>query len=342
MILPLFAAAVSFFPVSLNGGESEAVAAAVNTDERLLIPSGQAVGITLESEGVLVLGTGNVTGSDRRIYTPAKQLLKEGDLILEANGAHMDDKEALETAIRECGDVLELTVVRDNREISVELSPVKSLEDGSNKIGVWVRDSTQGIGTLTYIDPEDNSFGALGHGIYDADTGSLMALKSGEVVESRITGIVKSEKGSPGELKGVLNKESVLGEIAENNECGIYGSLESSAAESLYTEAIPIAEAEDVRTGDAVILCSDGDGNIGEYAIEIESVDPNHSSDDKGMVIRITDDRLKDSSGGIVQGMSGSPIIQDGRLVGAVTHVFIREPDKGYGIFIENMLKNDI
>lgn len=340
------AAAAFFFPISLNGMESEtATAAAVGQEERMLIPGGQAVGITLESDGVLVLGTGNVTGSDRHIYSPAAQLLREGDIILEANGVYVSDKEALEMAIRNCQGSLELTVVRNDSKVDVDLTPVKCLEDGSNKIGVWVRDSTQGIGTLTYIDPEDSSFGALGHGVYDADTGKLMALKSGNIVESTITGIKKSEKGTPGELTGVLNKSCVMGDIAANNECGIYGTLSGEAADGLnglYSQAIPAASASEVKTGDAVILCSDGTGEICEYKIQIESVDLDHTEDDKGMVIRITDERLKDSSGGIVQGMSGSPIIQNGKIVGAVTHVFIREPDKGYGIFIENMLKNDL
>ncbi len=343
---------MSFFPVSLNGQESEAApAAAVTGEERMLIPGGQAVGITLESDGVLVLGTGNVTGSDKHIYSPAQQLLKEGDIILEADGVYVNDKEALEAAIRNSDDTLELTVVRDDDKVDVTLNPVRCLEDGSNKIGVWVRDSTQGIGTLTYIDPEDSSFGALGHGVYDTDTGKLMALKSGNLVESNITGVKRSEKGSPGELTGVLDKSTVLGDIAENNECGIYGTINEETAECLddeydiygeYGEALPVASAEEVKTGDAVILCTDSEGNRGQYEIQIESVDLDHTDDDKGLVIRITDDRLKDTAGGIVQGMSGSPIIQDGKIVGAVTHVFIKEPDKGYGIFIENMLKNDL
>ena len=340
----LFTAEIlSFFPVSLNGQESEAApAAAVENTEKMLIPGGQAVGITLESDGVLVLGTGNVTGKDRHIYTPAAQLLNEGDIILEADGVYVNDKEALETAIRNSDETLELTVVRDDSKVDVSITPVECLEDGSNKIGVWVRDSTQGIGTLTYIDPEDSSFGALGHGVYDTDTGKLMALKSGLVVESRITGIKKSEKGAPGELTGVLDKGSVMGDIAENNECGIYGNLNAETADSLYKEALPAASADEVKTGEAVILCTDEEGNINEYEIEIESVNLNHSEEDKGMVIRITDDELKDAAGGIVQGMSGSPIIQNGKIIGAVTHVFIKEPDRGYGIFIENMLKNDI
>ncbi len=342
--LPILAiAAALIFPSALNAGESEAVQTSiVKNEEKLLIPGGSAIGVTLESDGILVLGTGNVTGKDRHIYSPAENVLKEGDIILKADGITLDDKEALASAVKNCGDSLKLTVIRRDSVMDISLSPVKCLEDGSNKIGVWVRDSTQGIGTLTYIDPSDSSFGALGHGVYDADTGDLMTVKSGNVVESDITGIKKSEKGSPGELTGVLNKSNVLGEISKNTECGIYGTLNSDTVSGLYNEPIPAAASNEIKTGAATILSSSKNGEVDEYAINIEAVNLSHSEADKGLVIRITDDRLKNSAGGIVQGMSGSPIIQNGKLIGAVTHVFVREPDKGYGIFIENMLENDV
>ncbi len=342
LIIPILAAAC-FFPSSVGGGEKNTVeAAVVQTEEKTLIPGGTAIGVTLEINGILVLGTGNVTGKDRHVYSPAENILKEGDIILSAGGVELDDKEALAIAVKGCGDSLELTVKRKDEIFDVSLTPVKCMEDGSNKIGVWVRDSTQGIGTLTYIDPEDNSFGALGHGVYDADTGGLMTVKSGSVVKSNITGIRKSEKGQPGELTGVLDKNEVKGEITENNECGIYGVLNEESVNEYYSKPIPVASKTEIKTGEAVILNSSVDGNLKEYSVEIEAVNLNHKEADKGIVLRITDENLKDTAGGIVQGMSGSPIIQDGKIIGAVTHVFVREPDKGYGIFIENMLENDV
>ncbi len=337
LILPIMAISAAVLFPSLSGESAETAAVSVTqTEEKLIIPGGQAIGITLESEGILVLGTGGVTGKDRHIYYPAENVLEEGDIILEANGEKLDDKEALQTAVKESGESLSLKVMRDDSVIDVSLTPIQCIEDGSNKIGVWVRDSTQGIGTLTYIDPSDGTFGALGHGVYDVDTGDLMTVKSGSVVKSLITGVKKSEKGAPGEMTGVLDKSEVLGSISENTDEGIYGVM--NADSGFYSEPIPAASADEIQIGDAVILCSLENGQTNEYAIKIESVDLKHADADKGMVIRITDERLNDIAGGIVQGMSGSPIIQNGKLVGAVTHVFVNEPDKGYGIFIENML----
>ncbi len=341
LILPILAVS-ALFPTYAGGGNTETAAVSVTkTEEKMLIPGGQAIGITLESDGILVLGTGSVTGKDRHIYYPAENILKEGDVILEADGARLEDKEALAAAVKGSGESLELKVMRNDSILDVSLNPISCIEDGSNKIGVWVRDSTQGIGTLTYIDPSDGSFGALGHGVYDADTLELMTVKSGSVVKSEITGVKKSEKGIPGEMTGVLDKSVLFGSISVNTEEGIYGTLSDEAVSALYSEPMEIAPADEVKTGEATILCSLENGVREEYAIKIESVDLKNADADKGLVIRITDERLKNTAGGIVQGMSGSPIIQDGKLAGAVTHVFVREPDKGYGIFIENMISQE-
>lgn len=339
LVIPILAAAC-LFPSSAGGGEKSTVeAAVVKNEEKMLIPGGTAVGVTLESNGILVLGTGNVTGRDRHVYSPAENILREGDIILSAGGIELEDKEALSLAVRDCNDRLDLKVKRKNEVLDVSLTPVKCMEDGSNKIGVWVRDSTQGIGTLTYIDPKNNSFGALGHGVYDADTGELMTVKSGNVVKSNITGVRKSEKGKPGELTGVLDKNEIKGEITENNKCGIYGVLNEQSVEEYYNKPIPIADKSEIRQGDVTILNSSVDGRISEYKAEITSINLNHKDADKGIVLKITDEKLKETAGGIVQGMSGSPIIQDGKLIGAVTHVLVNDPTRGYGIFIENMLE---
>lgn len=351
LFLPIFAIASTLvFSSCSNASENRAAnesevtsASAVfsESEEKMLIPGGSVIGVTLESNGILVLGTGNVTGQDRHIYSPADQILKEGDIILKADGVELNDKEALLNAVKNSSDDVSLTVSRDDEVINVDVTPVECIEDGSKKIGVWVRDSTQGIGTLTYIDPEDLSFGALGHGVYDADTGDLMALKSGSVVGSTLTGIRKSEKGVPGELTGMLNKSVIYGSVNGNTECGIYGKVSSDAVSMLYTDPIPVAAMDEIQTGEAVILCSLDGKEVKEYKIMIEGINEDASDADKGLVIRITDQELKNAAGGIVQGMSGSPIIQDGKLIGAVTHVFVREPTKGYGIFAASMLAED-
>ncbi len=336
LILPLLTAAIL---LPSNTTEEAVKQAAAITEEKMLIPGGQAIGITLENNGILVLGTGSVTGRDRHIYHPAENILREGDVILKANGTLLEDKEALALAVEESDEVLTLSIKRENRLMDVSLSPIKSLDDGNNKIGVWVRDSTQGIGTLTYIDPADSSFGALGHGVYDTDTGELMTVKSGNVVKSNITGVKKSEKGIPGELTGMLDKTKVLGTIEKNTEQGIYGELSIDDASGFENEAIPVADINEIKVGDAEILCSLDGNESSRYNIKIESVNTKHHDADKGLVIRITDAKLKNITGGIVQGMSGSPIIQNGKLVGAVTHVLVNDPTKGYGISITDMLE---
>ncbi len=351
MFLPIFAiASTVVFSSCTNANENKstndneiASASAVvsESEEKMLIPGGSVIGVTLESNGILVLGTGNVTGQDSHIYSPAEKLLKEGDIIMKADGVELNDKEALLDAVENSSNDVTLTVFRDDEVIDVDITPIKCIEDGTRKIGVWVRDSTQGIGTLTYIDPDDLSFGALGHGVYDADTGDLMTLKSGNVVGSTLTGIRKSEKGIPGELTGVLNKAVIFGNVKANTECGIYGKVSPDAVNTLYSEPIPVADIDEIQTGEATILCSLDGKEIKEYKIMIEGVNKDADDADKGLVIRITDEELKNAAGGIVQGMSGSPIIQNGKLIGAVTHVFVREPTKGYGIFAVSMLNED-
>ncbi|MEA4973078.1 MAG: SpoIVB peptidase [Candidatus Metalachnospira sp.] len=351
MFLPIFAIALTvIFSSSANTNENvntnegqvtSASAVFSESEEKMLIPGGSVIGVTLESNGILVLGTGNVTGQDRHVYSPAEKILKEGDIILKADGVELNDKEALLKVVKNSSEDVTLTVFRDNEVIDVNVTPIKCIEDGSRKIGVWVRDSTQGIGTLTYIDPDDLSFGALGHGVYDADTGELMSLKSGNLVGSTLTGIRKSEKGIPGELSGVLNKSVIFGNVNANTECGIYGTVSSDATKALYSDPIPVANIDEIKTGEASVLCSLDGKEVKEYKIMIEGINADASEADKGLVIRITDEELKNATGGIVQGMSGSPIIQNGKLIGAVTHVFVREPTKGYGIFAVSMLNED-
>ena len=213
--------------------------------------------------------------------------------------------------------------------------PVFSAADGSYKIGAWVRDSIQGIGTVTYIDPNSGTFGALGHGVYDADTDMLMDIRGGSLTAAELTGIVKGQKGKAGELTGKIDLQEKIGVAEENTETGIFGTAEELF---LAGETLPAANRKEIRKGKAEIL-SDLEGKgVCSYEIEIEGFGKKGSRNHKDMIIRITDERLLRLTGGIVQGMSGSPIIQDGKLVGAVTHVLVNDPTRGYGIFIENML----
>lgn len=300
-----------------------------------LIPCGDSVGVRIDTQGVMVLGIGTFVGEDGKKYEPAKNILKPGDMILEINNIEIDNKETLMTCI-ENNDVLNIKIKRNNTTENITLNCVKG-EDGKNKIGIWVRDSTQGIGTLTYINPTTKTFGSLGHGIVDVDTKEIMEVKDGKIMEANIIDIKMGEKGSPGELVGNIKKDEEIGKITNNTSVGIYGKITD---EDFFNdrEAIPVGLKDSVEIGPAKILCNIDSTDVEEYDIEIESINKYNIDNSKSMVIKITDKRLLDKTNGIIQGMSGSPIIQNGKIIGAVTHVFVNEPSKGYGIFIENMI----
>lgn len=301
-----------------------------------LIPSGDSVGVRIDTQGVMVLGLGSVVGEDGKEYEPSKNILEPGDMILKINNQEIDSKETLINCI-ENNNVLNMEIKRDNQIKNIVVNCIKG-EDGKNKIGVWVRDSTQGIGTLTYINPTTKTFGSLGHGIVDVDTKEIMEVKDGKIMKSNIIDIKKGEKGTPGELVGSIKKDEEIGIITNNTNVGIYGKITND--DFIYNKkSIPIGLKDSVEIGPAKILCNIKDNLIEEYNIEVESINKYNIDNSKSMVIKITDKRLLDKTNGIIQGMSGSPIIQNGKIIGAVTHVFVNEPSKGYGIFIENMLE---
>ena len=298
------------------------------------VPSGETVGIVIETDGVLVLGTGSVKTASGDKAEPCRGILRSGDLIKSINGVEVHTKEELAAAVGKCADRCEIRI--DRLEKPVIIAPVIS-EEGVPMLGLWVRDSTQGIGTVTYYNKKDMSFGALGHPVTDVDTGQIMKISGGSVYSASIDGIVKGEKGRAGELTGAGTSE-IIGTADKNCNTGIYGRLNVNGADRLKGKACPIALKSSVKCGAAKIL-ADIDGNgVKEYDIEIEAINNLGKNTSKGMIIRITDEKLIDRTGGIVQGMSGSPILQNGCLVGAVTHVFVQDPKRGYGIFIENML----
>ncbi|HHU70877.1 MAG TPA: SpoIVB peptidase [Clostridiales bacterium] len=305
-----------------------------------LIPCGTPIGIYVETDGILVLGSAKITGEDGLNYKPVDNKLKSGDYILSINDIEVSDKNKLITEIENCnGNDIELLVRRDNEIFKTKISPVKST-DGSYKIGAWIRDNTQGIGTLTFVST-GGGFGALGHGITDIDTGLLMDIKGGTVYAADILSIIKGKEGEPGELIGMIrqNSKHKIGKISKNSLQGIFGTIDNNYNWRMGEKPLEIGLKQEVIKGKATILCTVVD-KVEEYTIEIESIDISNSNHSKGMVIRITDERLLEQTGGIVQGMSGSPIIQNNKIIGAVTHVFIQDSTKGYGTFIENMINN--
>jgi len=305
-----------------------------------VVPCGLTVGVEIKTDGVMVLGTGSVKTANGSTLNPSEGKLESGDLILDANGETLNNKTDLINAVEKSQSDLELKFKRNNALLTTTISPVRSVQDNENKIGVWVRDATRGIGTITYYNPISNKFGALGHGILDVDTKKLMTVKDGSIMEARITDIKKGDKGSPGELVGELHADVILGNIIVNTPYGIYGTMDLTGVNKLTNAKMPIALQDQVHEGPAVIY-SNVDSEIKQYDVYIESVNRFSNDETKGMILRITDPALLRKTNGIVQGMSGSPIVQDGKLIGAVTHVFVQDPTKGYGIFIENMLQQE-
>lgn len=309
-----------------------------------VIPCGLPIGITIRTRGALVLGTGVVTAADGGNFEPAAMVLKTGDYIIAVDGKEIAGKEELIEGIQKSGKEVVLTILRNGETTDVRVERIRTTA-GDYKIGVWVRDDTQGIGTLTYI-TTSGEFGALGHGITDVDTGVLMESEEGDIYEAEIVSVTRGRAGTPGELSGVIRKsESTrLGEVKANTTKGVFGrlSLDNKIVERIESKSkygiTEIALRQDVVCGKASILCQ-VDNELKEYDIEIESVDYSNAKQSKGLVIHITDEELIEKTGGIVQGMSGSPILQDGKLIGAVTHVFVRDASRGYGTFIENMLE---
>ncbi|MCM1088631.1 MAG: SpoIVB peptidase [Muribaculaceae bacterium] len=306
--------------------------------DRMLIPSGIPIGIYVKTEGVLVVGVGEFKDAEGETISPAKYILQPGDYILDVNGEKVENKKQFVSMIEESGGGELIMTLRRNQEITeVKIKP-ETNQGGEWKLGVWIRDNAQGIGTLTYVDA-DHTFGALGHGINDVDTSTLMRLCEGSLYKTEIVGITRGKGGSPGELTGYIeyNNENIIGEITENTAEGIFGVCKDEVLRQTPYEPIPIALKQEVETGPAQIICS-VTGEPKFYDILIEELHLENDNVNRGLVLKVTDEELLTLTGGIIQGMSGSPIIQNGKLIGAVTHVLVQDATSGYGIFIENML----
>ena len=289
--------------------------------ELLLYPGGSVFGLLIDEEGVSVCSS----SSCRALLT--------GDRILKVNGVEAIDSSIIEKEVKSSGGGrIELTILRSGQRMTVSVLP--KLVDGEYKLGVTLRSRTAGIGTLTFIEPNTLSFGGLGHGVSDSERGGYVTVKAGTVNSVVLGGCKRGEPGKAGELTGVLKQDS-HGTISINNECGVFGVLDELP--SYATSPIPAGKRDELKAGAAEIISTVRNGKRQSYSIEIYDIDYT-STGSKSFKIRVTDPTLVALTGGIVRGMSGSPIIQDGKLVGAVTHVMVANPTEGYGIFIENML----
>lgn len=311
------------------------------TPEKTLVPGGKSIGVSLSTNGVLIVGTSEVSAKNGIVHYPAMDAgIAPGDIIESINGLEVKNASHLAQIVNKAKDKnVDLKCRRGDRYFRTQAKPVLDDNSSEYKLGIWVRDSTSGVGTLTFIDPINGNFGALGHAITDVDTGSLIPAKDGQISESKIVDVKKGKKGQPGELIGSFAGDNmVIGDIVKNTHHGIYGITRGSYKKIVSNEPVPIAYQYNIYPGDAKILTTAGSEGTKEYDIRILKVNRQAKSNAKGMVIEITDPELLAKTGGILQGMSGSPILQNGKIVGAVTHVFINDPKKGYGIFIEWML----
>ncbi len=309
------------------------IVGAVSSSEVVL--GGQSIGVNINVEGIMILGFSDFYGEDGKRYCPAREAgLKESDIIISVNENTVTSATEFANVVNKSSDTgMNICFKRGDKTLNTTIIPVKSAEDGQYHLGLWARDGTTGIGTLTFIDPNTNRFGALGHGVTDADTGDLIIAGRGNIYYSSINGVQKGSCSQTGELQGYFIS-SEIGEIKTNTEYGIFGYFKEKLN---FDNVINVASRQEVSTGEATIYCCIDGNNVEQFNVNIEKININ-SMDNKSMIIHITDNNLVSRTGGIVQGMSGSPIVQNGKLVGAVTHVFVNDPTRGYGIFVDNML----
>lgn len=333
--------AVRFFAVLLAAILvlwSVLVPALAAEEVRTVIPLGRAVGIKLFSDGVVVVGTSAIE-TDGGAVNPAEECgLQTGDVITHINSEEVDTIEEVREVLQELeGQPMSIRATRSGRQVQLTAQAVQCSADGSYKLGAWIRDSMAGIGTMTFYDPSTGTFGALGHGVSDSDTALLMPLETGSILSAQVAGVQKGVSGTPGLLKGAFQVQQDLGQLSANTDRGIFGTLEdTSMVEGL--DPVPVASRDQVTVGDAVILSNISGDEVKEYTVRITRIFRASETDTRDLMLEVTDPELLAITGGVVQGMSGSPIIQDGRIVGAVTHVLVNDPTTGYGIFIENML----
>ncbi len=300
-----------------------------------VIPLGNAIGLKLYTEGVLIVGMSEIEG--KRPYELSG--IKEGDRIISIDNKKIETTEDLiETVNASKGKEVSIKYVRENSEEVTNITPVQTKQN-EYKLGLWVRDAAAGVGTASFYIPSTGMFASLGHGITDIDTGDLITISNGELVSTNIVSIQKGEKGKPGEIKGSIEGSSKIGEVYKNTSFGIFGKVSNKNSLKITESEMEILNRDEIKKGKAQIICELEDGKKEYYDIEIQRIYTANNKDNKSMLIKITDERLLEKTGGIIQGMSGSPIIQNGKFVGAVTHVLVNDPTTGYGVFADMMLK---
>lgn len=306
-----------------------------------IIPVGNIAGVKLYTSGVLVVGMSEIEGNDSKKYKPYENTgIKEGDTIIKIDDKEISTTEDLiKTVNMSNGEDIKVKFIHQEETKECSMTPVRT-NNSEYKLGLWVRDSAAGVGTVTFYEPSTKTFGALGHGITDIDTNELINISSGEFITTRILNITKGESGEPGKIQGTVENQKNIGTISKNSKFGIYGKVDNLASLNIdKSKEVEVALRDEIKTGKATILCSLDNGQPKEYEIEIQKIYKENNYDNKSMQIKVTDQRLIDKTGGIIQGMSGAPILQNGKFVGAVTHVLVNNPLEGYAVFGDIMLK---
>ena len=306
-----------------------------------VVPMGNLIGAKLYTSGVLVVGMSEIQGDDQQKHKPYEGSgIEEGDMIVEMDSKKIaNTDELVETVNSSKGKVIQIKYVRNDETITTSIQPIKS-EDNEYKLGLWVRDAAAGVGTLTFYEPSTGKFAALGHGIVDVDTGDIINIANGELVTSNLVAIKKGEKGTPGEIKGSIDSGVTIGNISKNTNFGVFGLVSNKNNLNLNgAKEYEVALRSEIQTGEAEIICELENEKKEQYKIEISKIYTSNNYDNKSMMIKITDERLLQKTGGIIQGMSGSPIIQNGKFVGAITNVLVSDPTTGYSIFGDLMVK---
>lgn len=306
-----------------------------------VVPLGNAVGLKLYTSGVLVVGMSEIEGVDNNKYRPYENTgIEEGDMIIEANEDTVTcTADLLNTVNSSQGNNLSIKYIRDGETLETSITPVKG-SDNNYKLGLWVRDTAAGVGTVSFYEPSTKTFAALGHGIQDVDTEQLLDIAKGDFVTAKIVSIVKGKKGSPGKIQGSIENCTAIGEVYKNTEFGVYGKVNNVSVLNIdVSKAMEVATRDEIKTGPAKIMCTLENNKTKEYDVEIEKIYVNNNENNKSMLVKVTDKELIEKTGGIIQGMSGSPIIQNNKVIGALTHVLVNDPQTGYGVFADLMIK---
>lgn len=328
------------YNLSLLGVNLKTITANIIPETRV-VPLGDLVGLKLYTKGVLVVGISEIKGEDNKTYKPYEEAgIEQGDSIIKINDEKIESTEdLLECVGKTNGKTMSMTYIKGGEEVEKTITPVKTSKN-TYKLGIWVRDAGAGVGTLSFYDETANTIASLGHGIQDVDTEEMLDISSGEFVTAEIVNIKKGEENNPGRIEGTIEDSKNLGTVYSNTRFGVYGKINNKNELNIDTsKAIKVALRNEIKEGDAKIICTLEDGKKEEYNVRIQKIFKNNNENNKSMIVKVTDERLLEKTGGIIQGMSGSPIIQNGKMIGALTHVLVSDPTMGYGVFADLMLK---